>query len=283
MEGPLSAVEQICRMRGGSQPHLMRCSDSAYYVVKFQNNPQGARILANELLGTLLARALELPVPDPAIINVRKTLIDLTWDMVIELRNGRVPCRAGTCFGSRHPSVKKNLEAGSPPMACDFIAEDSLCSVENLVDFLGMYVFDKWTCNTDTRQVVFARANIRAPFKALMIDQGFCFNGIEWNFPDIPRRGLYLKKQVYGAVRGIDSFEPWLKRLETDVNAESIAHIAAEIPREWFAYESGALSRLVTCLDQRRKNIRDLIWSAWKLDRQTFPNWNCRVAVAGAQ
>jgi hypothetical protein len=28
----------------------MRCGDDEYYVVKFQNNPQGRRILANELL-----------------------------------------------------------------------------------------------------------------------------------------------------------------------------------------------------------------------------------------
>jgi len=28
-------VEHIRPMRGGSQPHLMRCSDGHYYVVKF--------------------------------------------------------------------------------------------------------------------------------------------------------------------------------------------------------------------------------------------------------
>ena len=49
------AVEQIRRMRGGAQAHLMRCADEEYYVVKFQNNPQGVRILANELLATRLA------------------------------------------------------------------------------------------------------------------------------------------------------------------------------------------------------------------------------------
>ena len=41
------ALEHIRRMRGGAQAHLMRCSDSFYYVVKFQNNPQHVRILAN--------------------------------------------------------------------------------------------------------------------------------------------------------------------------------------------------------------------------------------------
>ena len=48
----LRALEQIRRMRGGAQSHLMRCSDEHFYVVKFQNNPQHRRILVNELLGT---------------------------------------------------------------------------------------------------------------------------------------------------------------------------------------------------------------------------------------
>jgi hypothetical protein len=46
----LLAVEHIRRMRGGAQAHLMRCDDGSYYVVKFQNNPQHVRILANEIL-----------------------------------------------------------------------------------------------------------------------------------------------------------------------------------------------------------------------------------------
>jgi hypothetical protein len=33
----LSAVQQVRRMRGGSQSQLMRASDGAFYIVKFQN------------------------------------------------------------------------------------------------------------------------------------------------------------------------------------------------------------------------------------------------------
>jgi hypothetical protein len=40
-------IEQIRRMRGGAQSHLMRSSDGHYYVVKFQNNPQHRRVLLN--------------------------------------------------------------------------------------------------------------------------------------------------------------------------------------------------------------------------------------------
>jgi hypothetical protein len=47
----LRALEQIRRMRGGAQSHLMRCSDDNYYVVKFQNNLQHRRILVNDAPG----------------------------------------------------------------------------------------------------------------------------------------------------------------------------------------------------------------------------------------
>jgi hypothetical protein len=33
----ISAVQQIRRMRGGSQSQLMRASDGGFYIVKFQN------------------------------------------------------------------------------------------------------------------------------------------------------------------------------------------------------------------------------------------------------
>src|SRR5437667_364076 len=46
----LRATQHIRRMRGEAQAHLMRANDGQYYVVKFQNNPQHIRVLANELL-----------------------------------------------------------------------------------------------------------------------------------------------------------------------------------------------------------------------------------------
>ena len=48
----IAAVQHVRRMRGGAQSHLMRCSDGHFYVVKFQNNPQHRRVLANEMFAT---------------------------------------------------------------------------------------------------------------------------------------------------------------------------------------------------------------------------------------
>jgi hypothetical protein len=261
------AVEQIRRMRGGAQSHLMRCADDGYYVVKFQNNPQGTRILANELLGTRLAARLGLPTPVAAIVEVRADLIEETEDLVIQLGRGRERCRGGLQFGSRYP--------GSPAenAVYDFLPDEQLREVVNLTDFCGMLVFDKWTCNTNGRQAIFSRARDETRYRAVMIDQGFCFNAGEWSFPDAPLRGLYARHRVYESVCGIESFEPWLARMETKMTDTFFDELIGEIPPEWYGFESAALERMVEHLLRRRSLVRELIVSAWKSSAQPFPNW----------
>jgi hypothetical protein len=39
----------------------------------------------------------------------------------------------------------------------DFLPDEQLGAVRNLSDFLGVLVFDKWTCNTNGRQAIFFR------------------------------------------------------------------------------------------------------------------------------
>jgi hypothetical protein len=99
----LRALEQIRRMRGGAQSHLMRCDDGNYYVVKFQNNPQHRRVLVNELLGTRLAGRLGLPTVPAEIVEVSEELIRLTPELAMELARSRIPCQPGLQFGSRYP------------------------------------------------------------------------------------------------------------------------------------------------------------------------------------
>ena len=67
---PLQAVQHIRKMRGGSQAHLIRASDKNLYIVKFQNNPQHVRVLANEYLGTKVGQLLHLPMPEARIHGI---------------------------------------------------------------------------------------------------------------------------------------------------------------------------------------------------------------------
>ncbi len=260
------AVEQIRRMRGGAQAQLMRCADGGYYVVKFQNNPQGSRILVNELLATKVAERLGLPTPSAAVVEVRDELIANSDEMVIQLGRGRTHYKAGLQFGSRYPGT---------PAECavyDFLPEESLREVSNLPDFCGMLAFDKWTCNTNGRQAIFFRRAGEARYEAQMIDNGFCFNAGEWNFPDAPLRGLYSRHHVYESVRGIDSFEPWLSRIEK-MDVETLGEMAGEVPPEWYNSAYDALERMIEQFGRRRTLVRELIVSSWKSSAQPFPNW----------
>jgi hypothetical protein len=261
------SVEQIRRMRGGAQGHLMRCDDGGYYVVKFQNNPQHLRILANEMLGTRLAAHMGLPVPRTEVVEVRPELIELTADLVIQLGVGRIRCLAGKQFGSRFPGDPARLTVQ------DFLPDEQLREVENLPDFAGMLVYDKWTCNTNGRQAIFFVETGRSRYQAMMIDQGFCFNAGEWNFPDAPLRGIYPRHRVYEHVTGLESFEPWLTRVEERITKAVLGEIAEGIPPEWYDDEYEKLRELLLRLDQRRGRVREMIVATRDSGRQPFPNW----------
>ena len=75
MNAYISAVQHLRPLRGGAQSHLFRASDGAWYVTKFQNNPQHIRVLANEMLATRLGLALGLPMPRVEVIEASDWLI----------------------------------------------------------------------------------------------------------------------------------------------------------------------------------------------------------------
>jgi len=171
----------------------------------------------------------------------------------------------------------------------DFLPDEQLREVKNLHDFAGMLVFDKWTCNTNGRQTVFFEA-ARQPgemleaaaagetgmstsvYMTVMIDQGFCFNAGEWNFPDAPLRGLYARNRVYEGVVGMQSFAPWLERLEK-VSETVLAELAGEIPPAWYEDDYDALLRLLEQVHRRRTRVPELLEMARKSSRQPFSQW----------
>jgi hypothetical protein len=151
--------------------------------------------------------------------------------------------------------------------------------VENLHDFAGMLVFDKWTCNTNGRQTLFYQSfqdgqdQRTARYRTVMIDQGFCFNAGEWNFPDAPLRGLYARNRVYESVRGRESFGVWLERIEKHMTEKVLDELIREIPPEWYEDDLDALLRLAEQLHKRRSKVPELLLAAKNTTRHPFPNW----------
>jgi len=121
----------------------MRCSDGKFYVVKFRNNPQHLRVLANELLATRLAEGTELPVPATEVVEVGDWLVQHTPELNIQLAGNTIPCQPGLQFGSRY--VVSPLEG----QVFDFLPVDMLERVRNLETFAGILAMDKWTGNAN--------------------------------------------------------------------------------------------------------------------------------------
>ncbi len=267
------ALFHVHRMRGGAQSHLMFCEDRHYYVVKFQNNPQDVRVLANEMLANLLASFLRLPVPEFQEVTVSEDLLEHTPELHFQGLQGRTACAAGRHFGSQMP-----VDPVREPIY-DFVPDQTLALLANREAFAGMLLFDQWTCNADARQAVFYRAaGPEARYRALMIDQGFCFNDGEWSFPDSPLRGLYPRLVVYEGVTGWGSFEPWLTvlgQMEWRVAEE----FAGNIPAAWYGGNDEALQGLMETLERRRRRVPELLDAVRRGQKNPFPNWRVQVAV----
>jgi hypothetical protein len=244
----------------------MRCSDGHFYVVKFRNNPQHLRVLANEMLATRLAEKSGLPVPVTEVVEVDEWLVEHTPELSIQLAHNTIRCQAGLQFGSRYV-VDPMLG-----QVFDYLPVEMLDRVRNLETFAGMLVLDKWTGNANGRQAAFWRKLREKKYTASFIDQGYCFNAGEWTFPDYPLRGVYARNEVYEGVRGWESFEPWLARIEK-MDEGVVWEVVNGIPPEWYESESDELEKLARTLIERRGMVRELIDAFRVSPRRPFPHW----------
>ena len=270
------AVQQIRRMRGGAQAHLMLGADGNAYIVKFQNNPQHVRVLANELIASRLAAALGLSVPACDVVDVTTWLVENTSELDLDLGPRRERCKAGLCFGSR-------LVGGlMPGHLFDYLPEEQLVEVKNLKEFAGILALDKWTCNVNGRQAVYSKKSREKKYTATFIDFGYCFNAGEWILRDAPLRGVFARNLVYRSVTRWESFEPWLSRIEA-LDPQAIWNVAETVPPEWYGGELMSIEALVEELVRRRARVRELITSFRESSRSPFPNWGRKEENPGGE
>jgi len=284
---PLTAVRHVRKMRGGAQAHLLEADDGHWYVVKFRNNPQHRRILVNELLSAAFLEYLKIATPETALIHVSGGFLEENPEVHLTLGSRRIGVEPGWHFGSRYP--------GDPSRTAvyDFLPDALLPKVANLGDFRAILVFDKWVANADGRQSVFYRARIRREevrrgdaarggaspsegpqpgFVARMIDNGFAFNGPNWDFPDSAVQGLYARRLVYESVRSLDDFRPWLD-LVMHFPEEVVDRAWKSVPPDWLEGEEDALDQLLERLYARCKRLPEMIAACREGRAGPFPNW----------
>jgi len=245
----------------------MRGEDDAYYIVKSPQNPQGSRTLVNELLYSLVALDLQLPVAKPAIVWVGQKLIDYSADLYFE--NPVAPntkWRESLCYGSEVPV--------NPHQATciDFLPPAVLEYLGNLASFAGALVLDEWFANGDPRQAVFFRQTPYFAYQAVFIDHGLCFGGNEWNFYAKPASSLFWPTCVYATIQTLNDFEPWLSKVES-LTIDRLRSYVPLIPPEWFSHDFEKLDRLLNQLVARSVDLRFLIASLCANTPKAFPSW----------
>jgi hypothetical protein len=254
----------------------MRASDGGYYVVKFQNNPQHLRVLANEMFAFQLGQKLGVPMPQVAGIEVSEWLIENTPELRIDLPGRSVRCSAGVQLGVQY--VTDPLHG----QVYDYMPESMMPRISNVGDFARVLVLDKWAGNCDGRQAVFSRGQGARKYRASFIDHGYCFNCHEWNFPDLTLHGVYYRNFVYRQVTGWESFQPALSRAER-MSWFDLWHCASEIPAAWYEKDREGLRRIVEALYERRSLIRTLIEAFRDSSRNPFPNWKISSVQLGTE
>jgi hypothetical protein len=216
-------------------------------------NPQGDRILVNEWVAAKILDALGIPVPRVAVITVTAEFLAANPEIAFGYGHGRVEIRPGEHFGSQWIVAEPDQEN-----TYDFIPDTLLATVANLRDFLGMLAADRWLCNVDGRQVVFARVD--GQFWGWFIDHGYIFDGPHWDFQNYPLCGLYHRPAlVYDQAHSLSDFEPWLTRIERFRPVE-LRRIAASVPEAWLSYQDRKLLYdLIEGLIERRRKVRGML------------------------
>jgi CheY-like chemotaxis protein len=223
----------------------MRASDGHLYVVKFQDNPQGSRVLANELLASRLAKQLGLPVPQAEILELPSKLAE---SLYFETPTGPRRVLPGLQVGLRL------VISPNEGRIYDFLPQVYADQVLNKVDFAGIQLFDLWTCNRGARQAVYWKRSQQKMFTVTFIDHGHCFGGSNWKLP-----ASFIADPLPSADEG----NSWLGKLDA-LSPDLISRLAAEIPPEWYSNDIAGICDIVKRLVFRRADLGRLLEANWQ-------------------
>ncbi|MDH7479224.1 MAG: hypothetical protein QHH02_04360 [Syntrophomonadaceae bacterium] len=240
----------------GAKAQLILFDDGRHYVVKFKGNPQGLRVLSNELIANRLADLLRVPVAEGAVVRVSQEFIDFEPELYKHSFIG----------GLQYGSLFYEGAYGNP-------TERMLAEVADPELFAGIIVFDHLINNWDRRyhgdNLLFLAEQ---PPRLITIDHGHAFDGPEWTVEGLKKAALPVDLfyghfyRVMGEFLRGNPFEAPLRRVE-ELGEEQLAAIMTDLPPEWCIGEAERQAML-EYLRLRRANLREAIE---KLKRQRFP------------
>jgi hypothetical protein len=266
------AVQLIRKMRGGSQPALIRCNDDKLYVVKFSRNPQGPNVLANEVLGSELLNIFNLPTPQWKVVVLSTGFLKENSDAFLETLSGTSSIESGLHFGSEF------LGGDETGQAYEWLPKGLSRRVANLEDFLGIYIFDVWMNHCDHRQSIFTTGDANASFRAVFIDNGHLCGGPEWKRVSRQGESLSLDSRFRATGFSGQAVEAWISRFES-LGSTSIFDVIPRIPKFWY---SGDINKVVDSLIHRLSLLRTLLSEELKRKPIAAESHGCQIAATSS-
>lgn len=215
---------------GCTKPYYIICDDGEIYAVKFKQNPEGPRVLANEFVCSKLAKLLDLPVPTPAIISVEKRFIE-DFGNQISAHVGE-DIKPGYHFGTQKIDKVFPIENA-----------DMLKSAQNKFIIPEILLFDHWIGNSDRES---NKGNLLFNFGKMeiaVIDHTHAFElGPIWTAADLKQRigesiqiyniGGNIYKKLVPFINGFNPFHAIQTKM-SGLTSEDLWYIINSTPEEW--------------------------------------------------
>lgn len=256
----------VGKLQGSSRSLLLVDGDSKIWVAKFLNNPQHARVVINEYLGTRIAADLGLSVPKCSLISVNAEVFRKAQRAQVLSSSEAKAYEPGIAFASAYAGL------GRWQKTFDFVPANDWHRVDNRAELAGMLVFDAWVQNTDRRQAVYVQEDRSRSLKAIWIDQGNCFGDVRWQLNLHSPSSLCSDNPVYASLAGWRDLEPWLDRVQ-DISPERIYQIVTELPSEWLGDQMADLEQLIADLDFRKRRLHSALLDLVYSRKRSFPAW----------
>jgi hypothetical protein len=233
-------------MWGGSQSSLVSCNDGKLYILKLKGNPQGANVLANELLGAHLLRGFGISSPNANLITVAAKQCSF-FDF--ELKSEKRQPLPGLHFGSEFLSDSEHR-------IFEWLPERAERRVVNQFDYWGIYVFDIWANHQDQRQCIYRQNRQDGRIEVFFVDNGHLFGGPEWKGLAEKCRSLFLPRFPL-AINEETAAELWISHMR--IQGPHLLHEGIRlIPREWYKDDIEELERVLLA---RLTNLSNLVES----------------------
>ncbi|MFC4768693.1 HipA family kinase [Effusibacillus consociatus] len=261
----VTANRAIGEIRNGcTKPYNVLCGGETF-VVKFMQNPEGVRVLANEFICSKLAEMLQLPIPTPAIIEVRQTFIEDHGNEVANHVGESIT--AGNHFGTKR--LKKAYQVTSAEM---------LHMAKNIHVVPEILLFDHWIHNSDRDRNGGNLLFDAVRMEVVIIDHTHAFDlGPLWNATQLKQRlndqfsifdtSGYVYKKLVPYIRGNRPFHSILDKMSR-LTRDDLWNIIKSVPEEWNVSEEDKIA-LHSYLWNRLNRIEQVL----PLLKPVLPYW----------